>query len=85
MTTEQARFEMDRDSFEDLEAWNQRERALKGNQLAQLEGQVQRVNDSEYRVHSQKSDSWYQVYATERGLERRHASRPSRNQDRGPE
>jgi len=43
-------------------------RAVKGNQIAQVEGQVERVSDGEYRVHSQKSDSWYQVYATEKGL-----------------
>ena len=43
-------------------------RAVKGNQLAQIEGAVKRVNDGEYRVQSQRTGDWYQVYATERGL-----------------
>ena len=43
-------------------------RAVRGNQIAQMDGQVQRLGESEYRVHSQTSEAWYQVYATERGL-----------------
>ena len=43
-------------------------RAVKGNQIAQTEGQVVRVSEGEYRVHSQRSDAWYQVFATEKGL-----------------
>jgi transposase-like protein len=43
-------------------------RAVKGNQLDQVEGAVKRVNDGEYRVLSQRTGDWYQVYATERGL-----------------
>jgi putative transposase len=43
-------------------------RAVKGNQIAQVEGAVKRVSDSEYRVRSQRTGDWYQVYATERGL-----------------
>jgi putative transposase len=43
-------------------------RAVKGNQLAQVEGAVKRLSESEYRVQSQKTGEWYQVYATERGL-----------------
>ncbi len=43
-------------------------RAVRGNQLAQMEGQVRRVSDSEYQVRSQRTGDWYQVYATERGL-----------------
>ena len=41
---------------------------MKGNLIAQMEGQVQRISDGKYRVHSQSSDIWYQVYVTERGL-----------------
>ncbi len=41
---------------------------MKGNQIAQMVGQVRRISDAEYEVHSQRSDSWYHVYATERGL-----------------
>ena len=41
---------------------------MRGNQIAQMEGQVRRISDSEYQVHSQNSDVWYQVYATEKGL-----------------
>ncbi len=44
-------------------------RAVRGNQLAQMEGQVRRVSDSEYQVRSQRTGDWYQVYATERGLQ----------------
>ena len=43
-------------------------RAVKGNQIAQMEGQIRRISDSEYQVHSQSSDTWYQVYAIEKGL-----------------
>jgi transposase-like protein len=43
-------------------------RAMRGNQIAQMVGQVRRISEGEYQVHSQRSDSWYQVYATERGL-----------------
>ncbi len=43
-------------------------RAVRGNQLAQVEGAVRRVSDSEYQVRSQRTGEWYQVYATERGL-----------------
>ena len=43
-------------------------RAVKGNQLAQVEGAVRRVNEGEYHVQSQRTGEWYQVYATERGL-----------------
>ena len=43
-------------------------RAVKGNQLAQIEGAVRRVSEGEYRVQSQRTGEWYQVYATERGL-----------------
>lgn len=43
-------------------------RAVKGNQLAQVEGAVKRVNDGEYRVQSQRTGDWYQVFATEKGL-----------------
>ena len=43
-------------------------RAVRGNQIAQMEGQVRHISDSEYQVHSQNSDVWYQVYATEKGF-----------------
>ena len=43
-------------------------RAVKGNQFAQVEGAVRRVSDSEYQVRSQRTGEWYQVYATEKGL-----------------
>jgi transposase-like protein len=43
-------------------------RAMKGNQIAQTVGQVKHVSEGEYQVKSQHSDAWYQVYATERGL-----------------
>jgi transposase-like protein len=43
-------------------------RAMKGNQIAQTVGQVRRISDGEYQVKSQESDAWYQVYATEKGL-----------------
>ncbi len=43
-------------------------RAVKGNQIAQMEGYVERISEGNYRVHSQNSDSWYQVYETEKGL-----------------
>lgn len=42
-------------------------RAVKGNQLAQVEGAVRRVSDSEYQVRSQRTGEWYQVFATETG------------------
>jgi transposase-like protein len=42
-------------------------RAVKGNQIAQMEGQVERISDGEYRVHSQTLDEWYRVYQTENG------------------
>jgi transposase-like protein len=41
---------------------------MKGNQIAQIEGAVERVSEGNYRVHSQRSDAWYQVFATEKGL-----------------
>jgi transposase-like protein len=44
-------------------------RAMRGNQIAQMEGQVRRISDGEYEVHSQNSDIWYRVFATERGLQ----------------
>jgi transposase-like protein len=43
-------------------------RAVRGNQLAQVEGAVKRVSDGEYRVQSQRTGEWYQVYLTEGGL-----------------
>ncbi|MGP8057094.1 MAG: IS6 family transposase [Nitrososphaerales archaeon] len=43
-------------------------RAVKGNLIAQTDGQVRRISDSEYQVHSQRSGIWYQVFATEKGL-----------------
>jgi transposase-like protein len=43
-------------------------RAVKGNQIAQTDGQVRRISEGEYQVHSQKSDAWYQVVATEAGF-----------------
>src|SRR5208337_1227814 len=44
------------------------ERAVRGNHIAQMDGQVRRISESEYQVKSQTSDSWYQVYATEKGF-----------------
>jgi len=43
-------------------------RAVKGNLIAQTVGQVRRISETEYEVHSQTSDVWYRVYATEKGL-----------------
>jgi transposase-like protein len=40
-------------------------REERGQQIAEAEGQVRRVDDSTYKVHSQFSDWWYQVVATE--------------------
>jgi transposase-like protein/predicted nucleic acid-binding Zn finger protein len=42
-------------------------RAVKGNQIAQTVGQVRRVAEDEYFVHSQTSDEWYEVASTEAG------------------
>ena len=43
-------------------------RAVRGNRIAQTEGQVRRISNGEYQVHSQRSDTWYQVVATEAGF-----------------
>ncbi|MDV3277777.1 MAG: DDE-type integrase/transposase/recombinase [Nitrososphaerales archaeon] len=43
-------------------------RAVKGNQIAQTVGRVRRISEGEYAVHSQRSDDWYQVVATEAGF-----------------
>ena len=42
-------------------------RAVRGNQIAQIEGAVRRVADDLYFVKSQSHDEWYEVASTEAG------------------
>lgn len=40
---------------------------MRGQEIAETEGQVQRITDSSYKVRSQSSDHWYDLALTENG------------------
>ena len=42
-------------------------RKMRGQQIAQVESNVRRIDATEYRVKSQSGDHWYSVYSTEAG------------------